>query len=118
MIITIRRTFASSRLTLGQMSMGEKQCSTLESPLPMFQSRGDVAIPEGQYPMAMEGDDIVIEGIPHRSGIVLGRQIQLGMSSTGVTMLRREEAHTLFHKPIAEAIAHGDDVLLDVINPR
>jgi hypothetical protein len=118
MIVTIRRTFTSSRMTFGQMSMGSMQCSTLEPPMPMFQTKGEAAIPEGQYPMAMSGDDIVVEGIPHRHGVVLGRDIVYGMSVRDTMVVKREEAHAIFHKPIAEAISRGDDVLLDVVNTR
>lgn len=118
MIVTIRRTFASSRMTFGQMSMGDIQCSTLEPPMPMFQTRGETAIPEGQYPMILRGDDILVEGVPHRHGIVLGREIVYGMSTRDTVVLKQNEAHAMFHQPIAEAILRGDDVLLDVVNPR
>lgn len=114
MIVTIRRTFASDRMTVGQMSMGAMMCSTLEPPLGMFQSRGARAIPEGQYPLVLQGDDIVVD----TEQVVLGRQIQYGLSNRGPQLLKCEEAAALFHPAISEAIAAGEDVLLDVVNPR
>lgn len=114
MIVTLRRTFASSRMTAGQLSMGDVMASTIEPPLKMFQSRGQVALPEGQYPLTLSGDDLVIEG----TGMVLGRQIRYGLSSQGAMLLRQPEAAELFQPSIAQAITMGDDVLLDVIDPR
>jgi hypothetical protein len=113
-IVTIRRTFASDRMTVGQMSMGAMMCSTLEPPLGMFQSLGARAIPEGQYPLRLHGDDIVVDS----THAVLGQQIQYGLSNRGPVLLKCREAEALFHPAISEAIVAGEDVLLDVINPR
>lgn len=118
MIVTIRRTFASSRMTVGQMSMGDAQCSTLEPPLRLFQSRGDAAIPEGQYPLLLENEQIVVDGVPQQSDIVLGRQIRYGLSNHGPVLVKQSEAQAIFYPRIVDAIRRGDDVLLDVINPR
>jgi hypothetical protein len=118
MIVTLRRTFASSRMTFGEMSMGSVQCSTLEPPMPLFQSRGETAIPEGQYPMLLDGENIVVDGVPNRSSIVLGREIVYGLSTRDAVVLKQKEAHEIFHNPIAAAIKRGDDVMLDVFNPR
>lgn len=117
MIVTVRRTFASSRITMGQMSMGEILCSTMEAPLTMFQSRGETAIPPGQYPLVMAGHDITVDGIPHRQDIVLGRDIVYGLATKDGCVFKQREARALFYPAIIEAIERGDDVLLDVINP-
>jgi hypothetical protein len=113
-IVTIRRTFASERMTAGQMSMGAMMCSTLEPPLAMYQSRGAKAIPEGQYPLVLQGEDIVVDS----TYAVLGRQIQYGLSNRGPILLKCQEAEALFYPAITEAIMAGEDVLLDVVNPR
>lgn len=118
MIISLRRTFASRRITLGQLSMGEAMCSTMEPPLAVFQGKGEQAVPEGQYPLIMEGDDVVVDGIPHRHGVVLGRDIAYGLSTKDGSIFKQKEARALFYPAILDAIQRGDDVLLDVVNPR
>jgi hypothetical protein len=117
-IISLRRTFASRRMTLGQMSMGETMCSTMEPPLQTFQSKGEQAVPEGQYPLVVEGDDVLVDGIPHRDHVVLGRDIAYGLSTKDGSIFKQKEAKALFYPAILGAIKRGDDVLLDVVNPR
>jgi hypothetical protein len=104
-------------MTTGQMSLGEIMCSTLEPPLGKFQQKGLLAIPEGQYPMTLDGDDIEVN-IPEKDPVVLGRDIKYGLSNRGPVLLKQQEAQVLFHPAIVDAIRNGDDVLLDVVNPR
>lgn len=118
MIVTVRRSFADSRMTFGQLSMGALVCSTMEPPLMMYRTPGESAIPEGQYPLQLDGEKIVVTGIPHRHGVVLGRQIRYGLGVEGRSLLQQDEAAELFRPSLIAALQGHDDVLLDVINPR
>lgn len=117
MIVVIRRTFASSRMTVGQLSVGQSMFCTLEPPLAAFQQRGPAAIPAGQYRLVLQDDELTVLRAEQPT-VVLGREIQYGMGNQGAALTKVDKARAIFHPLVAGALREGDDVLLDVMDPR
>lgn len=145
MIVTVQRQLVTPNSTIGNLSVEDRECFTLEDPLRKIKVHGATAIPSGQYVLKLRREG----GMHMRYRLRFGDEFHRGMlwlqdvpgfeyvylhignspadtegcilvgSTQGRDFIGGSEAaYREIYPVIAKAIEAGDDVLLDVLAPK
>lgn len=144
MIVSIQRVFRRYASTIGQLTLGEFSCFTLEPPA-HFRKGATCCIPAGQYVLALDtepslknieyhdcfGDRhlglLTLQDVVGYEKVIIRignfpedtqGSILVGLATEGDAVYESEEAYRLIYDKIAQAILAGDDVLADVLDAR
>jgi hypothetical protein len=139
MIIKLQRLVASKLSTIGQLVFEDVMASTLEDPMRLVKLRGDTCIPAGQYELKLRTEGgkspiyqkrypemhhgmLWLQDVPNFEYVYIHigntPADTEGMGAGKDAITSSAAAYELIYPRIAKAIMDGDDVLIDIENPR
>lgn len=143
MLVTIRRERSSSQCTIGELTVNEITCCTLELPYHPVKVKGDTRIPAGQYLLKLRTEGHMHQLYTERFGAAFHKGMlwlqdvpdfedvyihignypkdTLGCVLVGLTageayVASSQKAYEIIYPIIASAIEDGVEVLVDVID--